>query len=305
MSYFIPEMLKDIDNWLTWRLETRNGKPTKTPYNPIQRRKQPISINACSYENAFNYWQYGDYDGIGFYLTPQCNLVFIDLDNCIDEEGNYSQLAEDLTEKFKDCYIEVSQSERGLHIICKGNIQRAIKRADIEIYSQGRYIALTGNALNANEPIYKPLELEEVYSIYEPIKHAENVTQSPTGGYIVIETVQDLEYVIRNSRQGAKWERLHNGDLRGYQSVSEGAQAYINIVNYFASGNDELTKALFSMSAFAKRDKYQQAYYIDRMISNAKATATYHSKPEARKTRVRTGGVIGSGNPKRGRKRIK
>lgn len=304
MSYFIPKTMQDINNWLTWRLEPGNNKPRKTPYNPIQRAKQLKSINACTYEEAFNYWKYGDYDGIGFYLTKECNLVFIDLDNCIDEEGNYSQLAEDLTEKFKDCYIEVSHSERGLHIICKGNIPQAIKRQEIEIYSQGRYIALTGNAINENEPIYKPLELEEVYYIYKPIKHAKNEKQSPTTAYNPSATIEALEQKIKNSKQGEKWERLHKGNIDGYKSMSEGAQAYIDIVNYFSCGNDELTRALFSLSNFAKYEKYQKAYYIDRMIENAKTTANYTPTPGVTRNRTRINGIHEAKRPKTRRKRL-
>lgn len=84
--------------------------------------------------------------GIGFVLTEKDPFFCIDLDRCI-HDGVWSPLALQITRMFNGCYIEVSQSGQGLHIIGKGNVKNSKCRlflGDMEIYQNSRYIALTG-----------------------------------------------------------------------------------------------------------------------------------------------------------------
>ena len=98
MGFFIPETLKSIDNaWLC-----RKGK---VPYNPLTGRKANPTKGYCDYATAVNHLEYEDYDGIGFAMVDGSNLVCIDLDNCVNEEGDFSAIANELISMFSDCFI--------------------------------------------------------------------------------------------------------------------------------------------------------------------------------------------------------
>ena len=318
MGYYVPSTLKTRPNWLVWRFEDRgNTKPSKVPYSP--KTKHGASVTNCkhwvSYDEALNYFQYGgEYDGLGYVFTEESGLVFIDIDNCIADNGEESPLAAELQELFKGTYIELSQSEKGLHIICKGEIPNPTgnKRDDIglEIYADKRYIAFTGNAINIVEPTDQQNAINAVFSKYFP-----KATQEPQDQQKQAETgnfegcIEDKIIIIRASKQGAKFEALHNGKWAGiYSSQSEADQAYINIVNYFTGGNDELTKEIWRDSELSKRPKGKRIDYIQGMIRKAKISATECRtsgyKSGYAKTRVKTAEVDNTPVKKRVRVRM-
>lgn len=280
MGFFVPEYLKKINNWVVWKKEGQKYVK-KVPYDPRTGRRANPTKSCCCYDEAINFYKYGgSFNGIGFCFTQDCNMTFIDLDNCITKNDEETELAKQLQIMFLDCYMEYSQSEKGIHIICIGSIPRAIKTPEIEIYSKDRYVALTGNNLNFNEPQERLNKLFEKYS-----KNFSNHHLNSKSSFKLLEKPQTitstkdintLTQIIKRSKQGEKWQRLHNGNLQGYKSTSEAAQAYIAIVNYFANGNEKLIKILFSLSQFSSiNQKYKEDYYIDRMITNAQKSLTY------------------------------
>ena len=307
MGFFVPETMKKMNNWLLQR--------GKVPYSPITRQKtSPASPEGwASYEEAATVLQYGDFDGLGFGLLASDRLTFVDLDHCIDEDGVLSDLAEEVLAMFPDTYTEVSQSETGLHIICRGTVPQAVKRPEIEMYSCGRYMAFTGNAWTAAEPAEHQKEIDLLFSRYgkkpeaetKPNKAAPATTpKKPQNAHRATETATVGEIIdcILKSRQGAKFARLHAGQWEGgnYKSQSEAEMAYFAIVNYFTGGNDDLTAAVFAASKLSERKKGQRADYIQRTISKAKATATGSKKQNSsRKLKPIPNSEAGSGNKKK------
>lgn len=295
MGFFVPETMKQMNNWLLQR--------GKVPYSPITRQKtSPASPEGwASYEEAATVLQYGDFDGLGFGLLASDRLTFIDLDHCIDEDGVLSDLAEEVLAMLPDTYTEVSQSETGLHIICRGTVPQAVKRPEIEMYSCGRYMAFTGNAWTAAEPAEHQKEIDLLFSRFGNKTEA---TERPQNDFTAAETATVGEIIdcIIKSRQGAKFARLHAGQWEGwnYGSQSEAEMAYFAIVNYFTGGNDDLTAAVFAASKLSERKKGQRADYIQRTISKAKATATgSKNRNSSRKLKPVPNSEAGSGNKKR------
>lgn len=97
---------------------------------------------------------FGSEYGIGFVFTEADPYWFLDIDNCLID-GQWSQLAMQLCSMLIGCYIEVSQSGRGLHIFGRGTIPQhgcTNKSLGLEFYHSGRFVALTGvNALGSWE----------------------------------------------------------------------------------------------------------------------------------------------------------
>lgn len=85
--------------------------------------------------------------GVGFVLTEQGRYFCVDVDHCIDNQGELDQRAVDLLRRFPGAYVEVSQSGDGLHIIGRhgGVPAHKTRFGGIEVYTRDRFIFLTCN----------------------------------------------------------------------------------------------------------------------------------------------------------------
>lgn len=89
----------------------------------------------------------GDRFGIAFVFTRGDPFFFLDLDGALQEDGQWSPLAQTMCQAFVGCAVEVSTSGRGLHIIGRADVPEHGCRnaaAGLELYTEGRFIALTG-----------------------------------------------------------------------------------------------------------------------------------------------------------------
>ena len=81
----IPEELKELNQWVCWRLEHRpnSPKPTKVPLNPStgSRASSTNPRTWARFERAVSFYNAGHCDGIGFVFTPNVKSPAISLDN--------------------------------------------------------------------------------------------------------------------------------------------------------------------------------------------------------------------------------
>lgn len=144
----IPEELRRRPQWLVWKLEERDGKPTKVPYiaGGVGRASSTDSETWRSFDEAVAALQTGRYDGVGFVFTSGDPYAGVDLDGCRDPEtGVLEQWATEIVRNL-DGYAEVSPSGKGVHIIVRGKAPNK-KRSRVEAYSSGRYFTMTGRVL--------------------------------------------------------------------------------------------------------------------------------------------------------------
>lgn len=268
MGFFVPETLKNCNQWIVQR--------EKVPYSPKTGHKCSVTDPAhwASYSEALERLENGNFDGLGFVFTAKDDLVFIDLDDCLNEDGDPNEFATEILSLIPETYTETSQSETGLHIVCRGRIPKTIKRKEIEIYSSGRYMAFTGNATSTTEPQKAQKALNILYGRFKPTEPAQGTHRAHchTKG-----SVEDIIQRIEQSRQGerfkllhaGRWEEARNADGKPYGSQSEADLAYMNIVHFFASGDPEAVKAIFASSGLADRDKGRRVDYIERTLVKA------------------------------------
>lgn len=91
--------------------------------------------------------QYGEGYGVGFFFTERDPFMFLDIDNCLQPDGQWSELATSLIRALPNAYLEVSQSGRGLHIIATAALPlHSCKNTayGLELYDRDRFVALTG-----------------------------------------------------------------------------------------------------------------------------------------------------------------
>ena len=163
----------------------------------------------------------GKYGGLGFVLDK--DITFIDLDHCRGNNGVLTPLAENILDNFKDTFVEVSQSGNGLHIFALGMVKKAVKTKEIELYSTGRYAALTGNAVNSIDLSEAQQRIDILYSYCNRgKKETENTRQLPQ--CVLLLSEREIIEKAENGRNGQVFSDLLNGNWK-YLGIGDGTQS--------------------------------------------------------------------------------
>lgn len=159
----IPDDLSEVDQWVLWRYEARDGKPTKVPYSAKLRRAKSTCVEDWStFDEVCAVWQKCPqrFAGVGFVFHPDDPFAGIDLDDCLDNEQLVKEWARGVVERFSDTYCEVSPSGTGLKIWARGKLPSAVeahvKDGAIEMYDRARYFTVTGKRYRG-----APLQIED------------------------------------------------------------------------------------------------------------------------------------------------
>ena len=149
----IPGQLAERPQWVCWRLEMRDSKPTKVPYTPgTERRASSTDLMTWrTFEDTLAAYEAGDppYDGIGFVFSSADPFVGIDVDDCRDpESGMIAPWAKKIIARVQEGYVEVSPSGTGVHIIVCGTVRDGgMRKGPVEMYGRGRFFTVTGEFL--------------------------------------------------------------------------------------------------------------------------------------------------------------
>lgn len=141
----LPPELMALSRWVLW-------KGQKKPYDPVVLGR-PASILDPStwggFQQARSAVELGGWCGLGFVLNGD-GLAGIDIDKCV-VNGRPDERAIDLLEALNAQYIEFSPSGQGLRAfgyappLDKGR-RGVVNSQSVELYSNHRYLTLTGHA---------------------------------------------------------------------------------------------------------------------------------------------------------------
>ena len=189
----IPDELRERPRWVLWRYEERGDKQTKVPYRVDAPKSRASSTNPETWAKLDDALEVIEADnsisGIGFMLgrdldDTQC-IVGLDFDHCIDSDGVLDEHVAHAVEVL-DSYTEVSPSGTGLHTLCFGDEIKALKTAECEIYSAGRFFTVTGNRLGNRETLhYRAKEIAAIHDMFNP-KANEDIS-------LVVDNVLDFQ----------------------------------------------------------------------------------------------------------------
>jgi hypothetical protein len=268
----IPHEMRQFRQWLVWRYEDRQGtKPTKVPYcaHNGMLGSSTDSLTWSTFDEAVA--ASGRYDGIGFVLTEDDPYCFIDLDDPYEKnkEGGfkYNNPQEVLDRQLHvfntfNSYAEKSPSGKGLHIIVRAKVPNGRKRAAIEVYSNERYMTMTGDTYRA----------ESINDCNEAV----NLLWMQMGGASTTDfegwpeaRESDYEVYTRacSAANGQKFKDLHEGRWQDhYPSQSEADLAYVDIVAFYTQ-NKEQIKRMFRACVLGWREKAKRADYVNYMLN--------------------------------------
>ena len=226
---FFPAYLKKRKIWLVWKLEPdkRNpGRKTKIPYTCSLRRASSTNPDTWgTFERCRDVWEWNPHTvaGVGIAVTLADELVFIDIDHCRDDAGTLSDTAQLILSAFPDCFAEWSQSGEGIHVLARGRIPRSFKNsaAGVEMYSSGRFIAMTGNAFQRMEPAEAQQGLDLVYDRFKPPERKPVQRQQPAA------TSDLLPHEILSRIRSRKFVDVFNGSWQKDFSSQSEADLYV------------------------------------------------------------------------------
>ena len=148
----IPQELRGLQHWVCWRYELRGGAWTKVPYNPATgaRAKTDQSETWSNFDEALTRARTEGHDGIGFVFSAADPYCGIDLDDCLNGDGQPVAEAQEIIALLNG-YAEVSPSGRGIKIWVRGSLVGGGRRAsrvtgfkELEVYDKRRYFTVTG-----------------------------------------------------------------------------------------------------------------------------------------------------------------
>jgi len=144
----IPEELKVRPQWVVWKAV--GEKPDKVPYSARTGRKASSTdlMTWSTFEEAVEAYECGEYGGLGFVFCSGDPYTGVDLDNCVDENGEIAVWALEIARYF-DSYTELSATGTGLHVIVRGDVPNR-RKGDIEVYSSKRFFTVTGHIVEVS-----------------------------------------------------------------------------------------------------------------------------------------------------------
>ena len=295
----IPAELRELDQWVNWRFEERNGKETKIPVNATTGheadctdRREFASFNAAMQR----FKKYNNLDGIGFVFHDDDPFVGIDLDDCITDvytNGSlFTQLAQDVLRRFPGTYAECSPSGTGLKLWIRGKLPisdepdekgklktgRKIPKLGIETYCRGRYFTVTSQKVvdsksgrNSGSPpviLDHNEELQKWFAEFFPSAKVDDKNDK-TPAKPVSAGVMEIVEKASASRNGDKFRQLWAGDCSEFgDDHSSGDLAFCSMLAFWCGGNANLIDEVFRASGLM-RDKWERDDYRSGTIKKA------------------------------------
>ena len=276
----LPKTLQEHGKFCLWRYEQDDkGRWTKVPYQPNNRNYGAASTNKDHFTDLKTAIAKGTgFDGVGLGIFD--GISAIDIDHCIDETGELSQMAKKIIDTM-DSYTERSPSGTGVRIIFtahgidydKKKFYINNRDAGLEVYVAGatkKFVTITGDVIRNTGVNERSEQLAIVLNKYmlKPTATAKkNVAQ-----IIPLTTMTDRELVSKamTAANGTKFSLLWSGNWQGagYGSQSEGDQALCNMLAFWTGRDFDRIDKLFRQSGLM-RDKWERGDYSATTIEKA------------------------------------
>ena len=300
---FLPpafEGLKNVKQFIVCKIvpsATRPGKTDKLPIDPVtgvllnaqDSRHWMMADEAIAWHLSHGYT-------VGFVFTQNDPYFFLDIDGCLMPSGEWSIVANSLCTSLAGAAVEISSSGRGLHIFGRAeSIPHACKykgtNADLELYTSGRFVAMTGTGVIGNIDTDHTSALHEIIAEYFPVSSdsdtpwnwsSEPVPEwsGPMNDSVLLDRMLKSHSPAAYFGGKASFKDLWEADEtvlskaypdqyaeRAYDGSSADA-ALASHLAFWTGNNCERMQALMMQSQL-KREKWAREDYLRRTILNA------------------------------------
>ena len=297
----LPKYLQEHGRFCLWKYQkSKDGaRWTKVPYQPKATQYGAASTNPAHFTDMHTALDYAKgFDGLGLGIFG--DIAAVDIDDCVSDTGEISQLAQTVIETM-DSYTEYSPSGKGIRIIFRASgvnydkdayyinnqdardpRQRWPEKQGLECYVAGvtsKYVTVTGNAIKPVEVAERNAQIQRILNRYMKKPTAERAAPSPAPS-IFLSDREIIDTALR-AKNGAQFKRLYmDGDTSGYPSHSEADQALFNLLAFYTAGNAAHMIQLFKASALYRPEKSGGEKYLERTAQKAiRDCTTYYSAP--------------------------
>ena len=265
MLHNIPFELRQLDQWVVSSgAAGPDGQPSKEPLNPRTGSHASVT-DPCTW-STFEEARHCGHPLKGFVLSPDDPFTIIDLDapQTPEQEARHSKIYETF-----QTYAELSQSGKGIHLICRGSVPRGARRDKVEVYSSGRYMICTGNVLRAAPVADCQTLLDILFNELggaTPSTSLEQVTGSLTDDEVLT--------MATEAANADKFSQLWNGEWEGrWPSQSEADFALLSMLGFYTEDNEQVRR-LFRRCALGQRPKAtKNNRYLDYALEKIRAKA--------------------------------
>lgn len=257
----IPQELKALPNWICWDAvpDEKRGKIKKVPINALTGGGA-MSNNPstwCDFDTAVRASE--KHSGIGF-MFGGCPYFGVDIDGKEEEleayqRGENGNIISEFISTLQS-YTEISQSGKGIHIICRGKLpKRGRRKGSVEMYEDGRFFVMTGNSCSEYESIaecsdsIKPLHEKYIGGGREP--------QAKVRPAVSLSSADDIVKAAAGAKNGGKFVALYGGDTTGYTSSSEADMALCSILAFWTGCDASKMDVIFRSSGLM-REKWDR-----------------------------------------------
>ena len=257
----IPQELKALPNWICWDAvpDEKRGKIKKVPINALTGGGA-MSNNPstwCDFDTAVRASE--KHSGIGF-MFGGCPYFGVDIDGKEEEleayqRGENGNIISEFISTLQS-YAEISQSGKGIHIICRGTLpKRGRRKGSVEMYEDGRFFVMTGNSCSEYAGIsdctesIKPLHEKYIGGGREP--------QAKIRPAVSLSSADDIVKAAAGAKNGGKFVALYGGDTAGYTSSSEADMALCSILAFWTGCDASKMDVIFRSSGLM-REKWDR-----------------------------------------------
>jgi putative DNA primase/helicase len=223
----IPEELQELPQWVNWRMD----QGSKVPVNPHTLHN--AGVNWPKTWSEFGQAREVALErelGLGFVLTEADPYTCVDLDACVGRDMQIDAQIREILDLLQG-WVELSPSETGLHVWVRNERPISRRTKEIEVYSYGRWMSVTGRS-NPNATLEIPdrtAEVEELCARYLPTP--EPPKYSPPPEPVPLSDTEVWDNLFHSDR-GDVYQRLYDGDTSA--SRNDHSLAVILLANQLA-----------------------------------------------------------------------
>ena len=300
----VPAALRQLPQWVVWRIIVRDGKPTKCPMDAKTGGPADSTDPAtwATFEQAMAAWQQsGQYAGVGFVFTNQAGFCGVDLDDSVDPAtGELKPWGRQIVEQLNS-YTEISPSGGGVKVFIRatkpGNrCRKAYHDGEVEIYDSGRFFTVTGRRMDFVSAgvedrqgqldalyvqVFGPIPPPAAPPATPPAAEA-SPAPAPAGPHVL--TDDEIQNLATGSKKnGAKFSALWAGRWNDYfNSASEADSSVIFTLAFYSKDPVQIDRLFRQSKLFRPKwdEQHGQETYGQTTIAKALSMVTKQYQPK-------------------------
>lgn len=284
----VPDEMKNKPNWVIVRTKPNEEKGRLDKFlidiHTGKMAKSDDPTTWATFDEAREYAKYHGGVALAYALDGKDGIACIDLDDCITENGDFSEFAHKVFNTADGMYCEKSVSGKGLHFFGKTqgmDVRTFSEDGEMEFYRGAHFIAMTGDNYGGTE--LKSFDEPQMKSIIESKCAKRTVLEGQGLGVEGLSRLSDREVVERaeKGKDGKTFKDLYNGqDIKGDHSRSD--MSLMNKLAFYCNGDKEQMLRIFATSGLYRPEKSDN-YYECTVIKAIRDTVTRY-QPKANTT---------------------